>query len=230
MRDARLGWVVVCALALPACAIKNGPALLPEATQLGAREPVLRVGEITETLTGSWTQDPGIGTSVFRSHMIDALKVPDVAARFSPESSNLTVNIDLTSDHESDGPRLANLGALSIATLGIIPLNYHSHWDVDCHVTVLAPDGSRLADYTFQERGTYRIWAMPLTMFTLLGAGIRGEQDGNAVFRLVTTNLARKIVEAVDKDHPKFAARVARLLPAAEAPEAPVEMLRPLIP
>jgi len=230
LRAVRVAGIVVLALGLSACAIKNGPEFLPEAGPVAGRAPVLRVGEISETLTGSWTQDPGVGTSAIRSHMIDALQAPDVASRFSPSSSNLTLNIDLTSDHESDRPRLSTLGGISILTLGIVPLNYHSHWDVDCRVEVIGQDGAPVADYLFQERGTYRIWAMPLTMFTLLGAGIRGEQDGHEIFERVATNLARKIAEAVDNDYPKLAARVGRSGPQTAAPEVPIETLRPLIP
>jgi len=229
-RAAQVAGVIALTLGLSACAITNGPELLPEAQSVAGHEPVLRIGEISETLTGSWAQDPGIGTSVIRSHMIDALKAPDVASRFSPSSSNLTLNIDLTSDHESDQPRLASLGGISILTLGIVPLNYNSHWDVDCHVAVVGPDGMPVADYTFQERGTYRIWAMPLTMFTLLGAGIRGDRDGQEIFDRVATNLAHKIVEAVDKDYPKLAARAGHSPSAAAAPGVPIETLRPLIP
>jgi hypothetical protein len=226
----KIAGALLIALSLPACAISNGPKYLPEVEPAAQHEPVLRVGEISETLTGSWTQDPGIGTSAIRSPMIDALKESDVAARFSHSSSNLTLNIDLTTDHESDGPRLANLGGLSLLTLGILPLNYNSHWDVDCHVEVIGLDGAPLADYTFHERGSYEIWAMPLTMFTLLGAGIRGESDGQEVFKRVATNLARKIAVAMDDDHARFAARVGRSRPAATVPEVPVEKLRPLIP
>jgi hypothetical protein len=230
MRAVQVAGVAVLALGLSACAIKNGPEFLPEAPPVAGQEPVLRIGEISETLTGSWVQDPGIGTSAIRSHMIDALQAPDVASRFSSSSSNLTLNIDITSDHASDQPRLSQLGAISILTLGVVPLNYHSHWDIDCHVEVIGPDGNRVADYTFQERGTYRIWAMPLTMFTLLGAGIRAEHDGHDIFERVATNLARKIAEAVDNDYPKLAARAGRSRTETAAPGVPIETLRPLIP
>ncbi|OGW72257.1 MAG: hypothetical protein A2Y02_02020 [Omnitrophica bacterium GWA2_52_12] len=215
---------------LPSCSIKTGPDLLVPISEVKDRAPVLRVGEVTEALTGSWTQDPGIGTAVFRNYLIDAFKEPAVASRFSPSSSNLTMNIDLVSDHESDQPRLGNLGGLSMLTLGIIPLNYFSAWDVDCKVNILSPAGETVADYVFQERGTYRIWAFPLTMLTLSGAGIRGDQDARAMFRKVAASLAAKIAEAVDNDYEKLAARVKKPeLPQEVEREHAVETPKPLI-
>lgn len=219
-------WLTILLLA-QGCAIKMGPDLLVTPQPMTDRPPVLRVGEITEAITGTWTQDPGIGTSVLRSHLIDAFKQPAIASRFSPESSNLTMNLDLTTDHESDAPRLGNLGGLSMATLGIIPLNYFSHWDVDCKVTMLAENGTQVATYNFQERGTYSIWAFPLTMFTLAGAGIRGDSDGRTVFDKVADSLAAKIADAIDKDYEKLSAHVKKLQPIA-APSL-VESQKPLI-
>ena len=215
---------------LSACSIKTGPDLLTSIPAAKDREPVLRVGEVTEALTGSWTQDPGIGTVVFRNYLIDAFKEPAIASRFSPSSSNLTMNIDLVSDHASDQPRLGNLGAVSMATLGIIPLNYFSAWDVDCKVTILSPAGETVADYVFQERGTYRIWAYPLTMLTLSGAGARGDQDARAVFKKVGASLAEKIADAIDQDYEKLAARVKKpQIPKELQTEKTIETPKPLI-
>jgi hypothetical protein len=226
----RLILCAIFAFFLPACSIKTGPNLLTPVPVVKDRAPVLRVGEITEALTGSWTQDPGMGTAVFRNSLIDALKEPAIASRFSPSSSNLTMNIDLVSDHESDLPRLNSLGAMSMITLGIIPLNYFSEWNVDCKVNILSPEGETVADYVFQERGTYRIWAFPLTMLTLSGAGVRGDQDARTIYRKVAVSLAAKIADAVDKDYEKLASRVKKPeLPAEVEPVKAVETPKPLI-
>ncbi len=221
---------MILAFFLPACSVKTGPNLLTPPSTVKDREPVLRLGEVTEALTGSWTQDPGIGTAVFRNYVIDAFKKPAIASRFSSSSSNLTMNIDLVSDHESDQPRLSSLGALSMATLGIIPLNYFSAWDVDCKVTILSPTGETAADYVFQERGTYTIWAYPLTMLTLSGAGIKGDHDARIIFTKVADSLAAKIAEAVDQDYEKLAARVKKPgLPQELTSEKAIETPKPLI-
>ncbi len=208
------------------CSIKTGPNLTtPVSTS--PKEPLFRVGEITENMTGSWVNSAYGKPSGFRAALIDALKKPEIASRFSPSSSSLTLNMDLVSDHEDDGPRLSNLGMLSIATLGIIPLNYFSQWNVDCSIKVIASDGNQVADYVFQETGTYKIWAFPLTMLTLSGAGIRGDHDGRVIYDKVAKSLAAKIAAAIDQDYERLAARAGKKIVIKE--EKPVELPKPVI-
>lgn len=212
------------------CSIKIGPDLAAP-PPLSTQEPIFRVGEITENLTGTWAEPvSGPKPSGFRSAMIDALKDPQIASRFSSSAYNLTMNIELVSDHEDDLPRLNNLGALSMATLGIIPLNFFSEWNVDCSVKVMAPDGTQAADYVFQERGTYKIWAFPLTMLTLSGAGIRGDHDARIIYEKVTKSLAAKIADAIDKDYGKLAAKIGKKKVPGEEPAEPSDASpKPLI-
>lgn len=196
--------VLISLIVTTGCAIGLGPELVP----LGrpAREPVVRLGEVTEALTGTWTSDPGAGTSAFRGPLVEALGKPEAKAYFR-ESAPLTLDIHLTSDHLSDQPRLGNLGLLSMATFGVIPLSYFSEWNVTCDVKVSQPDSTVVADYVFHERGTYKIWALPVTMFTLLGAGIRGESDWWNIANRVANNLAVQILQAVDTDYPKLSSK-----------------------
>jgi len=210
----------------PGCSIKTGPHLTtPPAA--AAKQPIFRIGEITESLTGTWVNSPYGKPSGFRPALIDAFKQPQIASRFSTSSSNLTLNIDLVSDHEDDGPRLSNLGMLSIATLGIIPLNYFSEWNVDCSVKVTDPDGTQAADYVFQERGTYKIWAFPLTMLTLSGAGIRGDHDARVIYDKVAKSLAAKVADAIDQDYERLAAKAGKKAVLKE--EEPLELPKPVI-
>lgn len=197
----------------PGCATSLGPekVLLAPPT----REPAVRLGEVTETMTGTWTTDPGVATSAFRGPLVEALGKPEAKAYFL-DSAPLTVDIHLTSDHLSDQVRLSNLGMLSVATIGIIPLNYFSEWNVTCDVKVSQPDGTVASDYVFHERGTYKIWAFPLTMFTLLGAGIRGESDWWNIANRVANNLTVQILQALDTDHSKLS-RKAGVAPETES-------------
>ncbi|MSR77094.1 MAG: hypothetical protein EXS63_02550 [Candidatus Omnitrophica bacterium] len=216
------------------CSIKIGPEFVN--IPPSERAPIFRIGDITESVTGSWAQSPtgaAKSFSAFRSALTDELKKRELASRFSPSSTNLNLNIDLISDHDDDGPRLSNLGGLSMITFGIIPLNFFSEWLADCKVTVTTPDGQSVADYTFQERGTYKIWAFPITMFTLLGAGIRGDQDWRRVQACVANNLASKIAEALDKDYDTLAAKAKKQTVTATAStqsaSAPEAAPKPLI-
>ena len=68
-----------------------------------------------------------------------------------------------------------------MATLGASPLYYSSEWDVRCDARIRTGDGREIARYPLQETGTYKIIALPPTMFTLLGAGVRGASDYKAV-------------------------------------------------
>jgi len=184
------------------CAIK----VLPIVTDVAptTKKPVIRLGEVNETVTGTWNIYPEAG---FKSALLKTLRREEIASYFSNDISNLVLDIHITTDHADDGPRLSNLGALSIVTLGIIPLNYVSNWDTSCDVSITTPEGIPVADYVFHETGTYNIWAMPWTPLTLLGAGIRGEHDGGVVANRVTYSLARKIVDALEQNYDTLAAK-----------------------
>ncbi len=167
-----------------------------------SKPAIMRLGEVTETATGTWNIYPGAG---FKSELQEALNKPGVANRFANELSNLSMEIHLTSDHADDGPRLSSLGALSIVTLGIIPLNYFSEWNVDCEIKIRRSDDTLVANYHLTEKGSYEIWAFPLTMFSLSGAGMRGDGDARDIKAKVTNNLAAKIVEIIDNNYEELA-------------------------
>jgi len=110
------------------------------------------------------------------------------------------MDISLTSDHEDDGARLTGLGALSLITIGIIPLSYHSEWNVSCKLTLKNSEGNQVAVYNLNEKGTYDIQTYPITIFAFWGAWASGESDGKEIFKRVAANLADKIVRTLQKD------------------------------
>ncbi len=182
------------------CAITLGPnkALLKKSQST----PLLRLVDLTEEVRGSWATDPG---GSWRGVMATALQKPEVTTFFSDSSSNLILNLHMVSDHQSDIPRLTNLGFLSMATFGVIPLKYFSEWNVELKATVLTPDKQKtVAEYAVREKGSYQIWAFPPTMFTLFGASIRGENDGWEIARRTCEGAVSKLMAAIDQDYPKL--------------------------
>jgi len=182
------------------CAIKLKPDLVAIAHD--EKTPVVRLGEITETLTGTWKVYPQFG---FKDNLVKALNASAPSSRFSNSLSNVTLSIHLTSDHEDDAPRLTSLGTLSMVTLGIIPLSYHSEWKVDCEVKLHREDGTLVGSYNLSEVGTYDIQVYPLTMLSLSGAGIRGDSDGLKIADRIASSLALKITKIIDENYNEFA-------------------------
>ncbi len=182
------------------CAITMKPDLVE--VPRAERPPVVRLGTVTETVTGTWNIYPSAG---FKADVQDALSQAGPASRFSNDLSNLTMEIHLISDHEDDGPRLGSLGGLSIVTLGIIPLNYFSEWNIDGEIKLRRSDDTLVANYHVSEKATYEIWAYPLTMFTLFGAGIRGDGDARTIAKKISNNLAAKVVAIIDNNYDELA-------------------------
>jgi len=208
---------VALLLAAPGCMIRLRPewAELKKSTQ----PPILRLGEVKETFTGSWTTEQ-LGHAVsLRSVLLRVLGEAEFASRLSGDPDSLTLSLDLVSDHESDTPRLFLLGCLSLGTLGLLPLNYHSEWNLRCEATLKGPDGTIVAKYPAQTTGSYDIFALPPTMFTLFAASFRGSGDAGRIFRRMSTSLAAGIVKAADADYARLAKwKEARALVAAQAP------------
>jgi hypothetical protein len=189
-------FILIAVTAVNGCSIKLGPD--PVEDLQPATEGLVRIGEVSETLTGSWATIPNrVG---IKKEFMGVLKRPEVASFFGGGMSSLIMDIQITSDHIDDGSRLSSLGGLSLLTIGIIPLNFRSEWDVQCKVTLKTSEGTQAGVYNFTEKGIYEIWAYPLTMFTLFGAGMRGESDFWAMCRRVSENLVDKIIKTVEKD------------------------------
>jgi len=205
MKTAKFFLILYCSAALTfvGCSIKLGPD--PVTSFQTSNAGLVRIGEVTEIMTGTWSQLPNrIG---FKNNFLGSLRKPEVASFFSGGVSSLIMDVRLTSDHEDDAARLSSLGALSMVTIGIIPLNFHSEWNVQCQVTLKNSDGEQVAIYNLNEKGTYEIWAYPLTMFSLFGAGTRGETDGRDVFKRVCDNLVDKIIKTIEKDSQPLASK-----------------------
>ena len=198
MKTAKFILIPFCvfAVAFSGCSIKLGPD--PVTSFERAEAGLVRMGEVTETMTGTWAQLPG--RYGFKSALLDALKKPEVAPLFEGGASNLIMDISLTSDHEDDGARLTGLGALSLITIGIIPLSYHSEWNVSCKLTLKNSEGNQVAVYNLNEKGTYDIQAYPLTILAFCGSWASGPSDGKEIFKRVAANLADKIVRTLQKD------------------------------
>lgn len=192
---------VIVALVFSGCAITLTPDLV--GIQAFNKKPILRIGSITETVTGTWKIYPDSG---FRRYVIEALNEPEAQSYFSNEMSNLMLNIDLVSDHEDHIPRLGNLGGISMLTLGIIPLNFFSEWNAEGEVEIVGQGGNVVAEYVFHGRATYEIWAFPLTMFTLFGAGLRGGGDARSLGKNSAHNFVNQLFEVIEKDYSKLAA------------------------
>ena len=178
------------------CSIKLGPD--PVTFPAAERVPVVRIGEVTEKLTGTWASMPNAG---FKNDVLSALQSPEAAPFFSGDPSSLIMNIELTTDHADDAPRLSSLGALSMVTLGVIPLRYYSEWNLHANVKLLDPQGETVSQYMVSDKGHYRILTFPPTMLWLFTAGIRGESDGQEIFNRASRSLVKRIAETIDRDY-----------------------------
>jgi hypothetical protein len=195
-------WVAVV-VAGSGCAIRLGPKAVE--LKRSANPPLMRLGKVTEDCTGSWAPVARANAWGRRERLTSLLRQSEAASLFTSDPASLVMDIHLVSDHEDDGPRLLLLGTMSIATLGIVPLPYHSEWTTRCEVTLKTPEGTPVGEHHLQVKGTYDILAFPLTMFTLGAAGLRGAQDGAEVSRRMARSLAAEIVKAVDADHARLA-------------------------
>ncbi len=198
LRPRKLG-IALCLL-LSACITRTGPKEVPLESM--SNPPILRMGSLDETLTGSWAQS--FKGDAFKPAMRAALQESGPATLFSSDPSSLTLDIHLTSNHQSDEPRLAALGLFSILTLGVIPAYYSSEWKVRCDAAVVSGEGVQVAEYHLSEKGTYRILAFPPTMFTLL-AGIKGDADAQRMMEQTANNLTHKLMRALARDYPRLA-------------------------
>jgi uncharacterized caspase-like protein len=185
------------------CSIRLGPEA--KALQAASRPPLLRLGEVTETHTGTWSVQADTHAWGSKYPLIGLLRQGNAATLFTNDPDALVVDIRLVSDHADDTRGLALMSAMSIASLGIIPLRYHSEWETRCDVSVRSPRGSRLADYSFAVKGTYDIWTFPLTMFSMAAAGLHGDEAAKEIRRRMTNNLAAELIRSVEADYPRLA-------------------------
>ncbi len=204
MHRSKPGMHFLCVAVLMAgsgCSTTIGPALVK--LSRSSQKPVLQLGNVQETLTGTWATQPQV--TAFKSELLSLFRQPEAASLLSTDLSNLTMHINLVSDHANDQPRLIGLGCASILTLGIIPLHFHSEWNVQCEVTIRMANEQVVARYPIQVTGTYDIWTFPPTMFALLGAGIVGDASWRETRGKVANNLAAEIMKAVTSDYAQLA-------------------------
>lgn len=187
-----LGLALLCS----GCAITIGPPAV--ALQESSKPPVLKLGQINEQVSGVM---PG----GFRNYLVNALNAPAASSMFTKDGSGLNMQIDISSKHDDDGPRLVGLGVLSVLTAGVVPLHYNSVWPVKCNVKISSDDGKVLGDYELRSTGVYDIWAFPLTMFSLFGASMQGNADGQAVLQRTADDMVSKIMRVVDTDYARLA-------------------------
>lgn len=198
------------------CAIALGPPTVD--LKESQRPPIFRLEQVSEQKSGSGSEEwPG-----FRDLLIRALNQPPASSIFTKDSSGLVLKVEISSSHESDTSRLVGLGLLSIGTLGIIPLHYHSDWPVKGDVTIYSGDGKVQGQYHVQSTGTYDIQAYPLTMFTLFGASFQGDADAKEILQRTANDIVSQIMRAVDSDYEKLAV-VYRSQMRAKAEQSVVE-------
>jgi tetratricopeptide (TPR) repeat protein len=216
MRATARAWRALCAgalLGMSGCLIATGPS--PEPLAEPAGQPLVRLGDVNVRYTGSWADSAPV--EGFRSSMTYALREGRLASLFTSDPAGLLLHVDLVVDHQDDEPRLIALGLLSLATLGVIPLTYYSEWNTTCEVRITTGDAREVARYSLVETGTYRIFALPPTMFTLLGAGVRGDADYKKVEKKIARNLAGKIHASVSADQARLARIQESNVPTLEA-------------
>ena len=190
--------VLVLALASSGCAINIGP---PAADLLEQpRPPILRLGRINEELIGKW---PGGG---LRNHMVNAFSEPGVAGLFTKDTTALTLQIDVKATQPNDILYFVGMAILSLGTLGVPPIHYDTEWPATAEVKILTGDGRVLNQSTIKTKGTYEIWAFPLTMFSLLTAGLRAPEDGQKIKAMMARDLVAQIVRGIDAEYETLAA------------------------
>jgi len=167
-------------------------------------EGVLRLGEVNTSFTGTWAA-AAPKASGFDGAMAAALHEGPSASLFTGDPAGLVLHVDMTVDHADDTPRLMSLGLMSVLTAGVVPLWFTSVWDAQATARVVTGEGREVARYRLHAQGTYKIFALPPTMFTLLGAGIRGDNDYKSVERKISKSLAQKLYAAVRSDHARLA-------------------------
>ncbi|HUT34870.1 MAG TPA: hypothetical protein VNE39_15380 [Planctomycetota bacterium] len=203
MRRARHVLCLVALLGPTGCMITLGPRRAE--LDRSPNPPVLRLGEIKETLTGSWVTQGGAGSPVITGKLARLFSQSGAASLFSSEPGNLALNIEIVVDHEADDPKLVKLAFVSIATLGLVPLNGNAEWHARCQVQVAAEDGVAIAKYPIHVTGSYSIWAFPPTMIAFMGAAGRAWADARAIFERMANNVAAEIMKAVAADYPRLA-------------------------
>ncbi len=197
---------VACAatmLAASGCMIR----LSPKAVDLkrSTRQPIFRLGKITEDLTGTWAELAKKNDWGGKNVVAALLRQSEAASLFSNDPSNLTVDIHLVSNHEDDGPRLAFLALMSMCTLGIMPLHFRSEWTSDVTVTIKTPDGAAVEEHALQAKGAYDLWAVPLTMFSLGAAALRAEPDGQEVRRRIVRKAVADMMAVAEREYDRLA-------------------------
>jgi len=197
-----LVWLAAVA-AGPGCMVRLSPG--PVELKRSTRPPIFRLGRITEELTGSWAEGARKNDWGGKNILAALLRQSEAASLFSSDPSNLTVDIHLVSNHEDDGPRLAFLALMSVCTLGIMPLHYRSEWASDVTLTSRMCDGSVADERALQVKGVYDIWAMPLTMFTLGAAALRGPLDGQEVRNRVARKGVADVMALADQEYDRLA-------------------------
>ena len=202
VRGGRVLMLLGALMAASGCVVTTGPKT--RWTESQWLQGVLRLGEVSTRFTGSWAASaPGV--SGFDGAMAAALNEGPSAGLFTGDPAGLVLHVDLTVDHADDGPRLMSLGLMSVLTAGVVPLWFTSVWDAQATARVVTGEGREVARYPLHAQGTYKIFALPPTMFTLLGAGIRGDNDYKAVERKICKSLAQKLYTAVRTDHARLA-------------------------
>ena len=197
---------ILCLVALlgtPGCMVWLGPKQVE--LKRPSQPPILRLGKVTEEFTGSWAKIAKQNNWGGRDITLRILRQSEAAALFSSDPANLTVDVHMVSNHEDDGPRLVLLATLSVATLGLIPLPFHSEWHASSELSIKTPDGVQVAQHSYGVKGTYDILALPPTMFTLGAAGLRGPDDGFRVARRMARHTIADIMRTVETDYPRLA-------------------------
>ena len=206
MNRTRIAAGILCVIAMvggSGCMIRLGPKQVE--LKRPTQPPILRLGTITEELTGGWAPLAKAQSLGGKNVLVQVLRESEAAALFSNDPANLTVDVHLTSfGHDLSGP-LTMLGTLSIVSLGLVPLPFHAEWQSSVNVTVKTPDDVSVAERAFTVKGTYDILALPPTMFTLGAASLRGMDDARRVARRMTDYGVAEMMAWVETERPRLA-------------------------
>lgn len=204
----------LCAIAgLTGCLVMTGPSLAP--LERNSSPGLIRLGDVKVRFTGTWAEH--MEPDSFTSTLNYALRDAELADMYTGDPEGLILDVELVVDHQADEPRLVALGLLSMATIGAVPMYYYSEWNAQGDVRIRTGDGREVGRYALVETGTYRVIALPPTMFTLLGAGIRGDSDGKNMTKKVSRNIARKIYAKVSADRTRLAKLKEQNVPTLDA-------------